>query len=190
MTATYKNIKRLCTLHNHTIENMCDSLGIDQAKISEDEIIAEETLGQIAGYFQVDMQTLICNENSSDAWKNQREALKKTMAKNIRHYMSENNVSASDICKALNIPPVTFSDWVHARIYPRMPKIEMLADYFGVTKNDLIEGPQINKSALEEGGGLTEEEQLLLDLFRRLPEELHQTFLIQLRALAEAQKQA
>ena len=33
----------------------------------------------------------------------------------------------------------TFSDWVHARTYPRIDKIELMANYFGIEKSDLVE---------------------------------------------------
>lgn len=55
---------------------------------------------------------------------------KKIMAENIRRYMTINNVNQSDICKTLNIKMTTFSDWVNAKTYPRIDKIELLANYF------------------------------------------------------------
>ena len=33
----------------------------------------------------------------------------------------------------------TFCDWVNGKKYPRMDKIEILANYFGILKSDLIE---------------------------------------------------
>lgn len=64
---------------------------------------------------------------------------KQIIAKNIKKLMEVNNVSQTDICNALNFKPSTFSDWVNAKTYPRIDKIEMLANYFGVEKSDLIE---------------------------------------------------
>ena len=64
---------------------------------------------------------------------------KQIMAKNIKKYMSLNNVSQTDICNALKFKPSTFSDWVNAKTYPRIDKIEMLANYFGIEKSDLVE---------------------------------------------------
>lgn len=64
---------------------------------------------------------------------------KEIIAKNIRRYMSEKNVSNLDVCNALGIKYTTFLDWVNANAYPRIGKIELLANYFGVQKSDLIE---------------------------------------------------
>lgn len=64
---------------------------------------------------------------------------KEIMAKNILKYMELNNVNATDVCKALGFKNNTFSDWVNAKAYPRIDKIEMMANYFKVSKADLVE---------------------------------------------------
>ena len=64
---------------------------------------------------------------------------KKIMSKNLKYYMDKNNVSRNDICKALNLSYMTVSDWVNGKTYPRIDKIEMLANYFGISKADLVE---------------------------------------------------
>ena len=64
---------------------------------------------------------------------------KKTMANNIRHYMEVNHVSSVDMCKILDVPQSTFSYWLHAKTYPRIDKIEKMANYFGISKADLVE---------------------------------------------------
>lgn len=64
---------------------------------------------------------------------------KEIMAKNIRHYMDKNGVNATEICKALDIKQNTFSDWVNAKSYPRIDKIELMAKYFGINKAFLVE---------------------------------------------------
>ena len=64
---------------------------------------------------------------------------KEVMARNIRHYMDKNEVTASDLCKALDIKQNTFSDWVNAKTYPRIDKIERMAQYFHISKAFLVE---------------------------------------------------
>lgn len=64
---------------------------------------------------------------------------KKIMADNIRRHMEMKNVTATDICKTLHIKQNTFSDWINAKTYPRIDKIEMLSNYFGVPKSALVE---------------------------------------------------
>ena len=64
---------------------------------------------------------------------------KEIMAKNIRHYLEINNITQTDICTALGFKPATFSDWVNAKTYPRIDKIELMSNYFGISKSDLVE---------------------------------------------------
>src|SRR5699024_6313467 len=42
----------------------------------------------------------------------------------------------------LGVSYSTLSDWVNAKTYPRIDKIEMMANYFGVSKSDLVEDKQ------------------------------------------------
>ena len=49
------------------------------------------------------------------------------------------NKDRNDICKILDIPYTTLSDWLNAKKYPRIDKIELLANYFSIQKSDLIE---------------------------------------------------
>lgn len=64
---------------------------------------------------------------------------KEVMANNIKMYMRKNNVTSSDVCNVLKFKAATFSDWINAKTYPRIDKIEMLANYFGISKADLVE---------------------------------------------------
>lgn len=64
---------------------------------------------------------------------------KSIMAKNLRRLMSEKNVTAKEMSKALHFPYTTLLSWLNAENYPRIDKIEIMADYFGVKKSDLIE---------------------------------------------------
>lgn len=64
---------------------------------------------------------------------------KSVFSKNLKKYMAINEKSRRDICEALGFSYYTFSDWVNGKKYPRMDKVEMLANYFGILKSDLIE---------------------------------------------------
>lgn len=64
---------------------------------------------------------------------------KDIMAKNIQYYMDINHKSRNDICEALNIKYTTFTDWIKGNTYPRIDKIELMANYFGIQKSDLVE---------------------------------------------------
>lgn len=64
---------------------------------------------------------------------------KEIMAKNIQHYMDLRNKTRSEMCEALGVKYTTFTDWVKGNSYPRIDKIELMANYFGIEKSDLVE---------------------------------------------------
>lgn len=64
---------------------------------------------------------------------------KEVMARNIQYYMQKNNVTATELCKLLDIKQNTFSDWVNAKTYPRIDAIEKMAQYFHISKAFLVE---------------------------------------------------
>lgn len=64
---------------------------------------------------------------------------KEVMAANIRRFMKLSGKTRQEVCKALGFPYSTFSEWITAKKYPRIDKIELLANYFGCEKSDLIE---------------------------------------------------
>lgn len=64
---------------------------------------------------------------------------KEIMAKNILRLMELHDKDRKQVCNDLDISYTTFTDWVKARTYPRIDKIELMAKYFGVQKADLVE---------------------------------------------------
>ena len=64
---------------------------------------------------------------------------REVMGANIKKYMDKKGVNAADVCRALDFKPNTFSNWVNGKIYPRIDKIEALAQYFGISKAALVE---------------------------------------------------
>lgn len=69
---------------------------------------------------------------------------KEILAKNLKKYMEQNKVDRYKLCEDLNFKYSTVSEWLHARKYPRIDSIEKIAQYFGVTKSDIIEEKTIS----------------------------------------------
>ena len=61
------------------------------------------------------------------------------MAKNLAYYVNASGRTQRELAEMVGVAPSTFNDWMKAKKYPRIDKIEMLADYFGILKSDLIE---------------------------------------------------
>lgn len=64
---------------------------------------------------------------------------KRVMAQNIKMYMEDKGISRKEFCKRLGLAYSTVTDWLNAEKYPRIDKIELMANFFGVSKADLVE---------------------------------------------------
>ena len=64
---------------------------------------------------------------------------KEIFSKNLKRIMEDRGIERTTLCEKLNFKYSTFSDWYNGNKYPRIDKIEMLANYFGIQKSDLIE---------------------------------------------------
>lgn len=64
---------------------------------------------------------------------------KEVFAKNLKTFMVMSGKDRKEIGKALGLPYSTLTDWMNGKKYPRINNIEKLAEYFGVSKSDLIE---------------------------------------------------
>lgn len=95
-------------------------------------------------------------------------------SKNLKHQMEIHNKTRQDISDALGISYFTVTSWVNGTKYPRMDKVEKLADYFGVLKSDLIED---KKNPTAEDDGISKEKQELINFIKTLPEEQIQLLL-------------
>ena len=112
---------------------------------------------------------------------------KNIFAYNLKRYMALRGKSRNDISEALGISYFTVSDWVNGKKYPRMDKVEMLANYFGIQKSDLIED-KTEENPPEEPR-LSEGEKILLDLFNRVPKDKQELVLHMIRAALDTPKQ-
>lgn len=64
---------------------------------------------------------------------------KEIFSKNLKKYMRINNKDRNDVARDLDIPYSTLTDWINGNIYPRIDKIQILANYFDIQKSDLVE---------------------------------------------------
>ncbi len=106
---------------------------------------------------------------------------KEIFAKNLAFYLERSGRDQKEVAEVVGVAPSTFNEWMRAKKYPRIDKIEMLANYFGILKSDLIEEVAEDGYSPSEPQ-LTEGETVLLDLFRRVPEDQQQLVLQMIRA--------
>lgn len=112
---------------------------------------------------------------------------KEIFAKNLAYYLEKSGRDQKEVAEVVGVAPSTFNEWMKAKKYPRIDKIEMLANYFGILKSDLIEKVSEDGYSPAEPQ-LTEGEKVLLDLFNRVPKDQQQLVLQMIRAALGSQE--
>lgn len=69
---------------------------------------------------------------------------KEVFSKNLEKYMRLNNVDRKKVARDLGFKYTTFTDWCNGKTYPYIDKIDAIADYFKISKADLIENNENN----------------------------------------------
>ena len=64
---------------------------------------------------------------------------KKVFSRNLSFYVSSKEKTQKEIADAIGVSTQTFNTWMRGIALPRMGKVQLLADYFGIQKSDLIE---------------------------------------------------
>lgn len=80
---------------------------------------------------------------------------KETFSKNLKHYMDKRDITQKEMAEIVGVAPSTFNDWMKAKKYPRIDKIEIMANYFGIKKSDLIE-EKVTKEAQKNNDIMTD----------------------------------
>lgn len=62
-----------------------------------------------------------------------------TLSDNIKSLLHSRGKSQTDMAQELEIPETTVSSWLTGKKYPRLDKIQMMADYFNVPRSAITE---------------------------------------------------
>lgn len=133
-----------------TLKKIATGIGTDIDTLLKTIDSAQETaLSQEDDFFNQSFNFVKANEDCDDvpSITNNTSAEKvlsnlgnkEIMAKNIQYYMDKYEKTRQDMCEALGVKYTTFTDWVKGNSYPRIDKIELMANYFGISKADLVE---------------------------------------------------
>lgn len=142
---TGNRIKQLRLQKGINQEVLAELLGLEIAGISKLETgrvpLKDEYILKLADYFNVSTDYLLGRYANNDSDSENKEIF----ANNLKYYMKLNNKTRLDVCNDLGFSYTTFTSWYKGQFYPRIDKIESLANYFSIEKSDLIE----NKSNVE-----------------------------------------
>ena len=99
---------------------------------------------------------------------------KETMSQNLKYYIERSGKDRKTLAEIWGFPYSTVTDWINGNKYPRIDRIEVMAEYFGIQKSDLIED---KKEQPTEFDGLSNEKKELFDFIKTLPDEKIQVLL-------------
>lgn len=108
---------------------------------------------------------------------------KDVMAKNLRKYMERSGKTQKEMSEIVGVSTATFSEWINGKKYPRIDKIEIMAEYFGILKSDLIEEKE--KPTVQDDG-LSENQRKLIEFAKTVPEDKAEMILQVMRTIVEA----
>ena len=86
-------------------------------------------------------------------------------SRNLKRYIGASGKSQKEIALAIGVSPSAVCDWINHRAYPRVDKLQLLAEYFGIKMSYLTEDADAKEVIL------SRQEKEILDLFHRVPEE-------------------
>lgn len=93
---------------------------------------------------------------------------KEILSKNLKYYIERSGKDRRELAETWGFPYSTVTDWINGKKYPRIDRIEIMADYFGILKSDLIEDkteqPTNNRV-------MSPEKQKLMDYVDSMPDD-------------------
>ena len=108
---------------------------------------------------------------------------KETMSKNLKYYIDRSGKDRKTLAEIWGFPYSTVTDWINGNKYPRIDRIEVMADYFGIQKSDLIED---KKEKPTDTDGLSENQKALMQFAMSVPDDKAEKVLRLLQAILEA----
>lgn len=115
-----------------------------------------------------------------------------TCAERIKKALYIKGMKQSDLCRLTNIPKSALSQYISGAFEPKQDRIYLMAQALNVSEAwlmglDVPMERQVKKDSPTEAE-LTEGEKLLLDLFRRIPEDKQELVLGMIRAALGSSK--
>lgn len=95
---------------------------------------------------------------------------KAIFSKNLKRYIDQSGKDRRELANTWGFPYSTVTEWVNGKKYPRIDRIEIMADYFGIQKSDLIED-KVEQEKPAEDNGLSENVNALIEMVRTLSDE-------------------
>ncbi|MDT0692721.1 helix-turn-helix domain-containing protein [Staphylococcus hyicus] len=91
----------------------------------------------------------------------EQKSARKILSENLEQLMKEHNITQVELSEAIGVSQSTISNWLKEIKYPRISKVQQLADYFNVPKSHITEDRTVHQETIAahfDKEDLTEEE--------------------------------
>lgn len=143
------NIAYQLKLKGKTRKEACEELGFAYSTFTEwlngKSYPRIDKIEKMADYFHCEKSELIECRNEKALQE------KEVFAMNLKAIMLSKDLTQKEIAKIANVSAPTVNEWLKAKKYPRIDKIAKLADYFNISKADLIEDKSNVLNSASEG---------------------------------------
>lgn len=112
---------------------------------------------------------------------------KEILSRNLKRYIEQSGKDRRELAEIWGFPYSTVTGWVNGQKYPRIDRIEIMADYFGILKSDLIEDK--NQEEIKEPAildGLSENQKKLMQFVQAVPEDKAAMILKVIQSIVES----
>lgn len=96
---------------------------------------------------------------------------KEIFIRNLKRYLVISGKKKVEVANAIGVSTGNLADWLSGRSYPRMDKIQALAEFFDIQMADLVDDVNVPKETV------SDKEQFVLDLFHKLPDDRKEFFI-------------
>ena len=109
---------------------------------------------------------------------------KETMSKNLKYYIERSGKDRRELAEIWGFPYSTITEWINGKKYPRIDRIEVMADYFGILKSDLIE------EKTEEHKEMQKKNDILSDIILKMNEDAELLSMVEILSNLDFEKRA
>ena len=128
-----------------TQEDLGNLLGIQKSAVAKYENgrivnLKQSTLKKISEFFDIPIDELMSDDiKPSENNGSENKKAVEVFAKNLNYYMLQSGVTQKELSEILGVSKPTFCEYCNAKKYPRMEKVQALANYFNISVSDLVD---------------------------------------------------
>lgn len=73
---------------------------------------------------------------------------KEVFSKNLSRFLDDRDLTPTEFARIMGYPETTVFNWVHGKTYPRIDRVQQMADYFNIYKSELTEKKEIDLESI------------------------------------------